>query len=130
MKWKKEGALEEALEMLLQALHCTVPVEEGRDLKWWVYEREEIIIASNIASLYRRLGRLEEAGKWFDTVMFSLEQQRGKAGTDLRGYEILTAGAAVSSGAGLAIGTGSLGSEGRIQPDSGIQRQAQLFCVS
>lgn len=59
MKWKMEGELEEALEMLLQALRCTVPVEEGRDLKWWVYEREEIIIASNIASFYRRLGRFQ-----------------------------------------------------------------------
>ena len=92
MKWKKEGALEEALELLLRALHCTVPSEEGRDLKWWVFEREECIIASNIASVYRRLGRLEEAGKWFDTVMFSLEQQRGRTGIEHRGYGILMDG--------------------------------------
>ena len=92
MKWKKEGALEEALELLLRALHCTVPSEEGRDLKWWVFEREECIIASNIASVYRRLGRLEEAGKWFDTVMFSLEQQRGRTGIEHRGYGILMSG--------------------------------------
>lgn len=89
MKWKTEGALEEALEMLLQALHCTVPPEEGRDLKWWVFEREEIIIASNIASIYRRLGCLEESGRWFDTVMFSLEQQRTRAEIEHRGYGIL-----------------------------------------
>lgn len=89
MKWKKEGALEEALEMLLQALRCTVPPEEGRDLRWWVFEREEIIIASSIATVYRRLGRLEEAGKWFDTVMFSLEHQKTKAGIRHRGYNIL-----------------------------------------
>ncbi len=92
MKWKKEGALEEALETLFQALHCTVPPEEGRDLKWWVFEREESIIASNIASVYRRLGRLEEAGKWFDTVMFSLEQQRGRTGIEHSGYFILMDG--------------------------------------
>lgn len=92
MKWKKEGALEEALELLLRALHCTVPPEEGRDLKWWVFEREESIIASNIASVYRRLGRLEEAGKWFDTVMFSLEQQRGRTGIAHSGYGILMDG--------------------------------------
>ena len=92
MKWKKDGALEEALETLFQALHCTVPPEEGRDLKWWVFEREESIIASNIASVYRRLGRLEEAGKWFDTVMFSLEQQRGRTGIAHSGYGILMDG--------------------------------------
>lgn len=92
MKWKKDGALEEALETLVQALHCTVPPEEGRDLKWWVFEREESIIASNIASVYRRLGRLEEAGKWFDTVMFSLEQQRGRTGIAHSGYGILMSG--------------------------------------
>lgn len=92
MKWKKDGALEEALETLVQALHCTVPPEEGRDLKWWVFEREEIMIASNIASVYRRLGRLEEAGKWFDMVVFSLEQQRGRTGIEHIGYGILMDG--------------------------------------
>lgn len=92
MKWEKESALEEVLEMLFRALHCTVPPEEGRDLKWWVFEREEIIIASNIASVYRRLGRLEEAGRWFDTVMFSLEQQRTRAEIEHKGYDILMDG--------------------------------------
>ncbi len=88
MKWKIEGAMEEALEMLLQALYCTVPSEENRDLKWWVFEREEIIIASNIASIYRRLGHMKEAEKWFDTIMFSMEQQRNRTEIEHRGYGI------------------------------------------
>ena len=53
-----------AFESLLQeALHITVPDWEGKEAKWWVFQREEMIMASNIASTYRKLGCLEETGK-------------------------------------------------------------------
>ncbi len=41
--------MQESLEMMLEALHCTVPDFEVGDMKWWVYQREEIMIASDIA---------------------------------------------------------------------------------
>lgn len=92
LKWKKEGELEESLSMMLEALRYTVPDFEGRDMKWWVYQREEIMLASDIASLYRRLGRLEEAGKWFDAVIFSVQQQSRRTGVCSYGYDLLIDG--------------------------------------
>lgn len=88
-KHKGEGALEECLGMMQEALHYTVPDFEGREMKWWVFQREELLLATNIASLYRRLGQLEEAGKWFEAVIFSVEQQSGRTGVSNYGYDIL-----------------------------------------
>ena len=92
LKWKKENDLQESLEMMLEALHCTVPDFEGRDMKWWVFQREEIIIASDIADLYRKLGNLGEAKKWFEAVLFSVEQCCARTDTVNCGYDLVALG--------------------------------------
>ena len=92
LKWKKEGALQESLETMLEALHCTVPDFEGRDMGWWVYQREETIIASNIGSLYRRLGNMDTAKKWFEAVLFSLQQNSARTGIYNYGYDVVAEG--------------------------------------
>lgn len=89
LKWKKEGAMQESLELMLEALRCTVPDFEGRDMKWWVYQREEIMIASNIGSLYRRLGKMEDAKKWFEAVLFSIEENSARTGIFNYGYDVV-----------------------------------------
>ena len=88
LKQKKEGDLQECLEMLLEALRCTVPDFEGKDMKYWVYQREEIMIASNIGSFYRRLGKLEEAKKWFEAVLFSIDQNSFRTGIYHYGFDV------------------------------------------
>lgn len=88
LKWKKENALQESLKMMQAALHCTVPEFEGREMKWWVFQREEIMIASNIGVLYRKLGNIEEAGKWFEAILFSLEENSKKTGIYNYGYDV------------------------------------------
>ncbi|MCI9574064.1 MAG: helix-turn-helix transcriptional regulator [Lachnospiraceae bacterium] len=92
MKWKKEGALRESLEMMLEALHCTVPEFEGRDMKWWVYQREEIMIAGDIGNLYRRLGNFSEAKKWYEAVLFSIRQNCVKTDIYNYGYNVVIQG--------------------------------------
>lgn len=92
LKWKKENALQESLEMMLEALHCTVPDFGGRDMKWWVFQREEIIIASDIAELYHKLGNLEEAKKWYEAVLFSVEQNCARTDTVNCGYDLVALG--------------------------------------
>lgn len=90
IQWKKNGnAMEKSLEMLLEALHCTVPGWTDKDMRYWVFQRGEIMIASNIATLYRKLGLMEESGKWFRTVLFSLEKQCARSGIMHNGYDIL-----------------------------------------
>ena len=88
LKQKKGGDLQECLEMLLEALRCTVPDFEGKDMKYWVYQREEIMIASNIGSFYRRLGKLEEAKKWFEAVLFSIDQNSFRTGIYHYGFDV------------------------------------------
>lgn len=50
------------------------------------------MLAGDIASLYRRLGHLEEAGRWFEAVNFSVEQQSRRTGICSYGYDILMEG--------------------------------------
>lgn len=92
MKWEIEKAPEDSLRMMLEALRCTAPDFEGRDMEWWVFQREEIMLAGNIASLYRRLGQLEEAGKWFEAVNLSVEQLSRRTGVCSYGYDVLMDG--------------------------------------
>lgn len=88
----REGELEKGLELLLEALHVTMPDVEGTDKKWWVFQREEIMIASNIASVFRKLGKMEEAREWYEIIAFSLEQQSSRTDVKHTGYEMLMEG--------------------------------------
>ena len=63
---RNEGDLEKCLERLVEALYTTVPNLEGKDKKWWVFQREEIIIAVNIADVCRKSGKLKEAKDWYE----------------------------------------------------------------
>lgn len=88
LKWKKENALQESLDMMLAALHCTAPDFQGREMKWWVFQREEIMIASNIGMLYRQLGDLPTAEKWFKAILASLEENTKRTGIYNYGYDV------------------------------------------
>ncbi len=88
LKQKRGGDLQECLEMLLEAMRCTVPDFEDRDMKWWVYQREEIMLAGNIGGYYRRLGRFDEAQKWFEAVLFSIKENSFRTGIYHYGYDV------------------------------------------
>ena len=92
LKVRRAGELEKGLELLLEALQVTVPDMKNSDKKWWVFQREEIMIASNIAGTLRKLGKMEEAKAWYEIIVFSLEQQSN--GTDVKhtGYDMLMEG--------------------------------------
>lgn len=85
---EREKNFEKSLGVLREALDATMPDTDG-DKKWWVFQREEIIIASNIAGICRELGRIEEAGKWCENIRFSVQQQMGRAGIVKCGYAML-----------------------------------------
>lgn len=86
---ERKGELEKSLELLQKALHVTVPEWEGKDAKWWVFQREEIIIASNILDIYREMGKLAEAKEWCKAICFSMEQQKDRTNIMHTGYAIL-----------------------------------------
>ncbi len=88
LKQKRGGDLQECQEMLLEAMRCTVPDFEDRDMKWWVYQREEIMLAGNIGGYYRRLGRFDEAQKWFEAVLFSIKENSFRTGIYHYGYDV------------------------------------------
>ena len=87
--WKKNGDLGKSLEMLQEALKITAPGLDGGDKKWWVYQREETIIAGNITEILRKLGRPEKTREWLEILQFSLKQQKGQTGIERRAYDIL-----------------------------------------
>lgn len=89
LKWEQEGASAECQDMMLEALRCTVPDFESKDMRWWVFQREEMMIASNIGGIYRKQGNLEESKKWFEAVIFSVEQHSARTGVCHYGYEML-----------------------------------------
>lgn len=90
LKWEREGASAECLDMMREALRYTVPDFEGKDMKWWVFQREEMMIAGDIGGLYRELGNLEESKKWFEAVIFSADQSSVRTGICHYGYDMLT----------------------------------------
>ncbi|MCM1118968.1 MAG: hypothetical protein NC543_06370 [bacterium] len=92
LKWGRDGASAQCLDMMLEALRCTIPDLVNKDMSWWVFQREEIMIASSLAILYRRLGRLEESKKWFEAVISSVEQGSARTGIYQYGFEILWEG--------------------------------------
>ena len=47
------------------------------------------MIASNIGSLYRRLGHFEEAKRWYEAVLFSIEQNSFRTGIFHYGFDIV-----------------------------------------
>ena len=92
LKWAKEDALQESLDMMMEALHYTVPNVEDRDMGWWVFQRQEVMLASDIASLYRRLGCLEEAGRWIQALIFSVEKLSERTGICTGEYNMIMEG--------------------------------------
>ena len=92
LKVRRAGELEKGLELLLEALQVTVPDMKNSDKKWWVFQREEIMIASNIAGTLRKLGKMEEAKAWYEIIVFSLEQQSNGPGVRHTGYDMLMEG--------------------------------------
>lgn len=81
--------LRNCLKKMLQAFHYTVPYLKGKDMGYWVFQREELIIASNIAVSYHNLGKLDEAKMWMEKVICSLKRQNESTKIWCTGYEIL-----------------------------------------
>ena len=46
------------------------------------------MIASNIGSFYRKLGRLDEAKKWLEAVLFSIDQNSFRTGIYHYGFDV------------------------------------------
>jgi len=77
---EQEEDYEGSLVLALGALHCTAPDFEGKDMKWRVFQREEIMIVNKIADAYQMLGQTEESKKWYEAVTFSLKKQMDRFG--------------------------------------------------
>ncbi len=86
---EKTGDQKKCLEMLLEALSITAPSLESGDKKWWVYQREEAIIAANIAEIYRKLKNQEKTWEWLEDLQFSLEQQKGRTDIERTSYDLV-----------------------------------------
>ena len=89
LKKNKEHALEESLEMLFEALDCTIPDVRRRNMAYWVFQQEEIVIAGNVAMLYHKLGRQDKARVWLEAVIHSVKMQEDRTGIKCIGYDMI-----------------------------------------
>ena len=72
----QEISIEEAQERYFQALSCTFSLEWLSQKELPFIKREEGIIISNIANLYRKIGKQEEAQEIFKRLYEVYEQQQ------------------------------------------------------
>lgn len=75
-----------------EALQCTFPDMYEKNKKWWIYQQEEIMIICNMASICKLQKQYSKAKELYESVLFSLEQQRKRTGIPYLGYIVAAIG--------------------------------------
>lgn len=80
------------MEMMKKALHYTMPKIPMEKWNMWVFQREEGVIAGNIANLLEASGEREQAEKLCKILIQSFEKQMQPTKIPYRGYTIVSEG--------------------------------------
>lgn len=80
------------MEMMKKALHYTMPKIPMEKWNMWVFQREEGVIAGNIANLLEASGEREQAEKLCKILIQSFEKQMQLTKIPYRGYTIVSEG--------------------------------------
>ena len=80
------------MEMMKEALHYTMPKIPMEKWNMWVFQREEGVIAGNIANLLEASGEREQAEKLCKILIQSFEKQMQPTKIPYRGYTIVSEG--------------------------------------
>ena len=73
MKYEKKP-LSEVLQTYYDAFYCTVP--GNIDLKEWIFQREEGMIAKNIGTCLYEMGEIDRAVQWYELLYASMQKNR------------------------------------------------------
>lgn len=96
--YQKKLTTQEYIKRMEKALYCTMPQIPVEKWNMWVFQREEAIIAGNIAGKFLTSGNSQKAEELFGKLLQSLETQMERTQIPYRGYIVITTGLVNSLG--------------------------------
>ena len=90
--YHKKLTAQEYVKQMEKALYCTMPKIPVEKWSMWVFQREEAIVAGNIAGKFLNSGESKKAEELFSKLLQSLETQMERTQIPYRGYVVITTG--------------------------------------
>ena len=96
--YQKKLTPQEYIKRMEKALYCTMPQIPVEKWNMWVFQREEAVVAGNIAGEFLNSGNSQKAEELFSKLFQSLEAQMERTQIPYRGYIVITTGLVNSLG--------------------------------
>lgn len=90
--YHKKLTAQEYVKQMEKALYCTTPKIPMEKWNMWVFQREEAIVAGNIAGKFLNSGESKKAEELFSKLLQSFDMQMEHTRIPYRGYVVITTG--------------------------------------
>lgn len=90
--YHKKLTAQEYVKQMKKALYCTMPKIPMEKWNMWVFQREEAIVAGNIAGKFLNSGESKKAEELFSKLLQSFDMQMEHTRIPYRGYVVITTG--------------------------------------
>lgn len=90
--YHKKLTAQEYVKQMEKALYCTMPKIPVEKWNMWVFQREEAIVAGNIAGKFLNSGESKKAEELFSKLPQSFDMQMEHTRIPYRGYVVITTG--------------------------------------
>ena len=90
--YHKKLTAQEYVKQMEKALYCTMPKIPVEKWNMWVFQREEGIVAGNIAGKFLNSGESKKAEELFSKLLQSFDMQMEHTRIPYRGYVVITTG--------------------------------------
>lgn len=90
--YHKKLTAQEYVKQMEKALYCTMPKIPVEKWNMWVFQREEAIVAGNIAGKFLNSGESKKAEELFSKLLQSFDIQMEHTRIPYRGYVVITTG--------------------------------------
>lgn len=90
--YHKKLTAQEYVKQMEKALYCTMPKIPMEKWNMWVFQREEAIVAGNIAGKFLNSGESKKAEELFSKLLQSFDMQMEHTRIPYKGYVVITTG--------------------------------------
>lgn len=90
--YHKKLTAQEYVKQMEKTLYCTMPKIPMEKWNMWVFQREEAIVAGNIAGKFLNSGESKKAEELFSKLLQSFDMQMEHTRIPYRGYVVITTG--------------------------------------
>lgn len=90
--YHKKLTAQEYVKQMEKALYCTMPKIPMEKWNMWVFQREEAIVAGNIAGKFLNSGESKKTEELFSKLLQSFDMQMEHTRIPYRGYVVITTG--------------------------------------